>query len=109
MTREPIFWINLVKALLTILTIVGVNLTDDQNTKIAEAVALVIVLILGHLGQRALVTPVAAPAIKEGTTAKVLDADGVVVGETTVEIPETTAADEPPSDGDVTLPDESVE
>jgi hypothetical protein len=53
---------------------------------IGEVVLLVVTLIGGHFVQRQLVTPTAAPALKEGTTATVLDAQGHPVGVTTVSV-----------------------
>jgi hypothetical protein len=93
--REPIFWINLVKALAAIAVTFGVQITDDDTTKIAEVVALIAVFVVGHVVQRNAVTPAATPAIKEGTTATVLDATtGKPIGVTTVEVgPEVAGGD----------------
>lgn len=100
--REPVFWLNVVKALVALGVVFGVQITDDQTTAIAEVVVLVVTLIGGHFVQRQLVTPAAAPALKEGTTATVLDAAGAPIGVTTVELaPEVAGGDEGAPVGDV--------
>lgn len=59
-TQEPALWIGLVVAALGLAVAFGVHVTDDQQKAIVAAAEAVLV-ILGAVATRQLVTPVAPP------------------------------------------------
>jgi hypothetical protein len=69
--REPVVWVNLIKAFLTLLIAFGVSLTETQEAAIMGFVGVAVIIIAGGLVSRSLVTPVSNPRLEEGTEIEV--------------------------------------
>lgn len=65
--REPVAWLNLVKAGLTLAIVFGLPVTQSQETAILGFAAILLVFAVGGIAERALVTPVKAPSLPSGT------------------------------------------
>lgn len=66
-SREPVVYVNLVKAILTLLTAFGVAITNDQTSAILGFVSIAVIFLIGGKIERDAVTPVAAPVLPATT------------------------------------------
>lgn len=74
--RNPVTYINLAKAIITLAIVLGFPVTDGQQNAIVNVVGLLATFIIGGWAQQKLVTPVAAPKLPQGTEVQVVTPPG---------------------------------
>lgn len=80
-SREPVVYVNLVKAFLTLLTAFGVAITDSQTSAILGFVSIAIIFLVGAKIERDAVTPTGAPVLSASTNVTTPEGNAAVVVE----------------------------
>jgi uncharacterized membrane protein len=66
-SREPAVWVSLVAAILALLVVFGVPVTESQTNAIIDLVTVILAIIGGGAVIRSQVTPTASARLKSGT------------------------------------------
>lgn len=77
--RYPVDILNFLKGVLTLLTVYGVSISPNQQNSILEVAGLSLVLVVGGVVQRQLVTPTAAPVLPIGAPVTTPEGQSAVV------------------------------